>query len=68
MMMKASLLWLVLLAAVPGAASAAEVRKVIADPAYKKSVAVLDKEHERIVADIVTITEIPAPPFKEKAD
>ncbi len=27
--------------------------------------AVLDREHDRIVADIVTLTEIPAPPFKE---
>ena len=25
----------------------------------------LDREHDRIVADIVTLTEIPAPPFKE---
>jgi acetylornithine deacetylase/succinyl-diaminopimelate desuccinylase-like protein len=65
-MIKASLLSLVLLSAVSGQASATDVRKVIASPGYKKSVAVLDKEHERIVADIVTITEIPAPPFKEK--
>ena len=26
---------------------------------------VLDRDHDRIVADIVTLTEIPAPPFKE---
>jgi acetylornithine deacetylase/succinyl-diaminopimelate desuccinylase-like protein len=65
-MIKASLLSLVLLAALPTPAFATEVAKVIASPGYKKSIAVLDREHDRIVADIVTITEIPAPPFKEK--
>jgi acetylornithine deacetylase/succinyl-diaminopimelate desuccinylase-like protein len=65
-MIKAPLLSLVLLAALPTQAFATEVAKVIASPGYKKSIAVLDKEHDRIVADIVTITEIPAPPFKEK--
>jgi tripeptide aminopeptidase len=30
-------------------------------------VATLDREHDRTVADIITLTEIPAPPFKEKA-
>jgi len=65
-MIKASLLSLVLLSAVSGQASATDVRKVIASPGYKKSIAVLDKEHDRIVAGIVTLTEIPAPPFKEK--
>ena len=29
--------------------------------------ATLDREHDRTVADIVTLTEIPAPPFKEAA-
>jgi acetylornithine deacetylase/succinyl-diaminopimelate desuccinylase-like protein len=47
-------------------ASATDVSKVIASKGYKASIAVLDKEHERIVSDIVTLTEIPAPPFKEE--
>ncbi|QAY75332.1 M20/M25/M40 family metallo-hydrolase [Sphingosinicella sp. BN140058] len=55
------------LALVPAAAAATDVVKVIKHPAYQKSVAVLDREHDRIVADIVTLTEIPAPPFQEKA-
>jgi acetylornithine deacetylase/succinyl-diaminopimelate desuccinylase-like protein len=66
-MIKAALLSLLALAALPSQARATEVGKVIASPAYKRSVAVLDREHDRIVADIVTLTEIPAPPFKEKA-
>ncbi|MBS0503886.1 MAG: M20/M25/M40 family metallo-hydrolase [Proteobacteria bacterium] len=47
--------------------SAATVPQVMANPAYKKAVAELDKDHGRIVDDIVALTEIPAPPFKEKA-
>jgi tripeptide aminopeptidase len=43
------------------------VRKIVASPAFKTAVATLDREHDRTVADIVTLTEIPAPPFKEAA-
>jgi tripeptide aminopeptidase len=48
-------------------AGAAEVKSVVASPAYKAAVASLDREHGRIVDEIVALTEIPAPPFKEKA-
>jgi acetylornithine deacetylase/succinyl-diaminopimelate desuccinylase-like protein len=58
--------FVLLLAALSSAASATEVSKVITSKGYKASIAVLDKEHERIVSDIITITEIPAPPFKEE--
>jgi di/tripeptidase len=43
------------------------VRKIVASPAFKIAVATLDAQHDRTVADIVTLTEIPAPPFKEAA-
>ncbi|MBV9590859.1 MAG: M20/M25/M40 family metallo-hydrolase, partial [Hyphomicrobiales bacterium] len=36
------------------------------DPAFKVALATLEAEHERTVADIVALTEIPAPPFKEE--
>ncbi len=36
-------------------------------PKFKAAVAALDKDHDRIVADIITLTQIPAPPFKEDA-
>jgi tripeptide aminopeptidase len=49
---------LALLAATP-------VPAVVASPAYKAAVATLDREHDRMVEEIVTLTEIPAPPFKE---
>ncbi|TMJ12958.1 MAG: M20/M25/M40 family metallo-hydrolase [Alphaproteobacteria bacterium] len=58
---------LALLASYPAQAGAADVKSVIASPAYKRAVASLDREHDRIVDEIVTLTEIPAPPFKEKA-
>ena len=45
---------------------AAEIAAIIADPAFKMALATLDAEHERTVADIVALTEIPAPPFKEE--
>jgi acetylornithine deacetylase/succinyl-diaminopimelate desuccinylase-like protein len=53
--------------ALPAAAAAADVATVIASSGYKKAVAVLDREHDRIVQDIITLTEIPAAPFKEAA-
>lgn len=47
------------------AAHAADVARVLASPGYKAAVAVLDREHTRIVDDGIKLTEIPAPPFKE---
>ncbi len=43
------------------------VGKLVASPAFKKAVAQLEADFDRTVADIVTLTEIPAPPFKEEA-
>jgi di/tripeptidase len=60
----------VLLAPAAGAAPQPDpamrtVQSVVASPAFKTAVATLDREHDRTVADIVALTEIPAPPFKE---
>ena len=53
-------------ASVAAAATPAETaRKVLSSPVYLASVAQMDREHERVVSEIVTLTEIPAPPFKE---
>ena len=52
----------------PGGGDAASdrlARQVLASPAYVGASAQLDREHDRIVREIVTLTEIPAPPFKE---
>lgn len=42
------------------------VRQVVASPSYRAAAASLDAKHEQWVADIVKITEIPSPPFKEQ--
>lgn len=44
-----------------------DAAKIVASPAFKAATAVLDREHDRTVQDIITLTEIPAPPFKEEA-
>jgi tripeptide aminopeptidase len=49
------------------APAATDPAKLVASPAFKKAVAKLDADYDRTVADIVTLTEIPAPPFKEEA-
>jgi acetylornithine deacetylase/succinyl-diaminopimelate desuccinylase-like protein len=62
--MRGLLLPLLLGAAAP-ALAVTPVPKVMTSPGYKAAVAHLDREHDRIVEEIVTLTEIPAPPFKE---
>ena len=46
---------------------AAEIQRILASPAFKTAVATIDSEHGRIVEDGIKLTEIPAPPFGEKA-
>lgn len=43
------------------------VQAIVQSAAFKTAVATLDREHDHTVADIITLTEIPAPPFKEAA-
>jgi tripeptide aminopeptidase len=43
------------------------VGKIMASDAYARAVAQLDADHDRTVTDIITLTEIPAPPFAEEA-
>ncbi|MDB5456864.1 MAG: peptidase [Caulobacter sp.] len=48
-------------------ATAKSVQTIVASPAFKAAAKTLADDYERTVADIVTLTEIPAPPFKETA-
>jgi tripeptide aminopeptidase len=41
------------------------VAAVRASDSFQKALAILDRDHDRMVEEIVTLTEIPAPPFKE---
>lgn len=61
---------LALLVTVPATAAApAEadpaIRKITGSAEFKRAAAALDRGHDRWVEDIVTITEVEAPPFKE---
>ena len=57
----------VLIAAPALAAPGDDAARIVASPAFKAATAALAREHERTVQDIITLTEIPAPPFKEEA-
>jgi di/tripeptidase len=43
----------------------AAVKAAIDSPKFKAAMAALDKDHDRLVSEIIQLTEIPAPPFKE---
>ncbi|TCZ53140.1 M20/M25/M40 family metallo-hydrolase [Roseicella aquatilis] len=43
----------------------ATIARILAHPRFREAAAVMAREHDRTVADIVTLTEIPAPPFGE---
>ena len=53
-------------AAKPSAADRT-VQAVRASAGFKAATASLEREHDRIVAETIQLTEIPAPPFKEMA-
>jgi acetylornithine deacetylase/succinyl-diaminopimelate desuccinylase-like protein len=52
-------------AAAPANADSA-VRRIVASQPYKTAAAALDSGHDQWVSDIIAITQIPAPPFKEE--
>ena len=43
------------------------IRSITASEEFRKAAAALDAGHQRWVDDTITLTEIPAPPFKEEA-
>ena len=43
------------------------VKRVASDSKFTAAMAALDRDHDRLVAEIIQLTEIPAPPFKEDA-
>jgi tripeptide aminopeptidase len=63
-----SVAFLALLAAAPGAQSPdAAVRGLVEGPKFTQAVAFIQGDQARFVRELVTLTEIPAPPFKEQA-
>lgn len=63
---------LVILALLLAAARAAETpedaraRQLVGSASYKGAVAAFERDFDRFVTDLITLTEIPAPPFGEK--
>ena len=45
----------------------AALAKVRSSDTFKRAYAALDRDFDRMVVDIINLTEIPAPPFKEAA-
>ncbi|MBI2821888.1 MAG: M20/M25/M40 family metallo-hydrolase [Acidobacteria bacterium] len=43
----------------------AVVRRILADPRFRAAQTHLEGDHDRLVREIIDLTEIPAPPFKE---
>ncbi len=41
------------------------IATLMASPSYRRAVETLEREHERTVGDIITLTQIPSPPFNE---
>ena len=68
-MTRAALIALLLFAGanpLAGQSPDASVRRLIESPQFKSASSFLEKDHARFVRELITLTEIPAPPFKEK--
>lgn len=55
------------LRAAPTATAVATIKRIQSTPAFARAMAAIDAGHDTWVADIIALTEIPAPPFKETA-
>ena len=57
------------LAASPVAAQApdARIRGIVDSPSFKQAAAFIESDQDRFVRELIALTEIPAPPFKEAA-
>jgi len=44
----------------------ATIQKIVTDPKFKTATAFLDTDYDLFVRELIELTEIPAPPFKEK--
>ena len=55
-----------LLLAAPALAQDATVRQLLDSPQFKVATAFIEKDQPRFVKELIALTEIPAPPFKEE--
>ena len=56
-----------LCAAPAGSAADQRAQQIVGSAAYRKATAVFERDFERFVNEIIALTQIPAPPFKEQA-
>lgn len=42
------------------------VKRIVDSAAYKRAVEIFDREHDRWIDEVIKLTEIEAPPFKEE--
>lgn len=56
-----------LLIAPAASAQEAAVKQMLDSPNFKEATAFIQKDHDRFVKELIELTEIPAPPFKESA-
>ncbi len=64
--MKSFVLMLLLQAVTFAQSPAILVQKLLNDPKFKVATAFLEADHSRFVNELIELTEIPSPPFKEK--
>ncbi|MCQ4162401.1 M20/M25/M40 family metallo-hydrolase [Roseomonas sp. GC11] len=53
------------LAAAEGGDASAEARAVLDSPAFQRAAAALEADHDNFVAQLISLTQIPSPPFGE---
>jgi tripeptide aminopeptidase len=51
----------------PDSVATARAATVIQDPAFRRAMQVLRDDHQRLVDEIIALTQIPSPPFGEEA-
>ena len=45
----------------------ARIQQLVASAPFKEATAFLERDYDRVLRELITLTEIPAPPFKEQA-
>ena len=66
MIRRAPLVLAFLLCPLVAAAQDAAIKQLIESPAFKTATAFIEKDQPRFVKELIELTEIPAPPFKEE--
>ena len=66
-MIVASIVALLALSSTAQETPAARIKRIAADARVATAMTMIEHDHDRLVSEIITLTEIPSPPFKEDA-